>query len=132
MLGPVGLDEEGAAVRVEAERQECRRHLAGPAPQHVRVMGRGQRVVVDDAVDRLVLVLEADVVPDRAQVVAEMDGPGWLDAAERPAANRLRGESGGGTGVGRHRGAECSGGWPGPAAEPAYPRRYFGREFGET
>ena len=47
-------------------------------------MGARQRVVVDDAVDRLVLVLEPDVVADRAQVVAEVDDPGRLDPGEDP------------------------------------------------
>ena len=51
-----------------------------------------QRVVVDDAVDRLVLLGERDVVPDRAQVVAEMDDPGRLDAGEDPG-RRARGRS---------------------------------------
>src|SRR4029078_13381374 len=43
-----------------------------------------QSVVVDDAVDRLVLGLERDIVPDRSQVVAEMDDPRRLDAREDP------------------------------------------------
>ena len=80
--GPVALDEQRAALRVQAEGQQRRRHLAGPGPQQDRIVGARQGVVVDDAVDRLVLPLQPDVVADRAQVVAEVDDPGRLDAGE--------------------------------------------------
>ena len=49
-------------------------------------MGARQRVVVDDAVDRLVLVLEPDVVADRAQVVAEVDDARTAGSRRRCAA----------------------------------------------
>ena len=51
-------------------------------------MGRRQRVVVDDAVDGVVLLLERDVVPDRAEVVAEVGDARRLDAAEDPRRGR--------------------------------------------
>ena len=85
-------------------------------------MGAGERVVVDDAVDRLVLVLQHHVVPDRAQVVAQVDDPGRLDAGEdartagrAPRGRRRRNELDG------HRGGSVSEAGPGPT----YPRATF-------
>ena len=63
-------------------REERRGHLQRPLPQQDGIVAARQGVVVDDAVDRLVLPLERDVVPDRAEVVAEVDDAGRLDAAE--------------------------------------------------
>ena len=97
-LGPVALDEQRAAVRIEAEGQQRGGHLARPRPQQDRVVLARQRVVVDDAVDRLVLGLEADVVADRAQVVAEMDDPGRLDP-EKMRGRAAGASSGAGAGA---------------------------------
>ena len=103
MLRPVALDEQGAAVRVEPEGEQGGGHFAGPCPEHVGVVRARQGVVVDDAVDRLVLGLQAHVVADRAEVVAEVDGPGRLDPGEDPRALGRRGDRrrGGGE-LGRH------------------------------
>ena len=90
VLGPVALDEERAALRVEAEREQRRGHVARPRAQDVGIVRRRQGVVVDDAVDRLVLVLERDVVADRAEVVAEVGDARRLDAAEGPRAVAAR------------------------------------------
>ena len=103
VLGPVALDEQRAALGVEPEGEQRGRHLPGPTAQQRGVVGAGQRVVVDDAVDRLVLVLEAHVVADRAQVVAEVDDPGRLDPGEDARLRGGRGERSGRRGhVGRH------------------------------
>ena len=75
------------------------------APERIGVVEARQGVVVDDAIDRLVLDLERDVVADRAEVVAEVDDPGRLDAAEDALAggrSRRRGGDGGWLQVGRH------------------------------
>ena len=96
-------------LRVEAEGEQRGGHLARPAAQRVGVVEARQRVVVDDAVDRLVLVLERDVVADRAQVVAEVDDPRRLDAGEDPAAPGMRHRPRGGAGpFGRHGSASVS------------------------
>ncbi len=92
VLGPVALDEQRAVLGIEPEGQQRGRHLAGPGAEELRVVGARQRVVVDDAVDRLVLELEPDVVPDRAEVVAEVDDPRRLDPAEDPRPGRGRGD----------------------------------------
>src|SRR6476660_546090 len=49
------------------------------AAQRVGVVEARQGMVVDDAVDGLELLLERDIVADRAQVVAEVDDPRRLD-----------------------------------------------------
>ena len=67
VLRAVALDEQRAALRVEPEGEQRGGHLARPRPQDAAVVGARQRVVVDDAVDRLVLGLEPDVVADRAR-----------------------------------------------------------------
>ena len=61
------------------------------------IVGARQGVVVDDAVDRLVLPLERDVVADRPEVVAEVDDARRLDAAEdaRPLGRGARRRGGG-------------------------------------
>ena len=65
-------------------------HLVGQAPQLGAVVDRGEGVVVDDAVDRLVLVLQRDVVHLGAEVVAEVRRAGGLDPAEDPLALSMR------------------------------------------
>ena len=84
VLRAMALDEQRAAVRVEPEGEQRGRHLARPRAQDRRIVGARQGVVVDDAVDRLELGLQRDVVADRAQVVAEVDDPGRLDPREDP------------------------------------------------
>ena len=91
VLGAMALDEQRAAVRIQPEGEQRRGHLAGPAAQHVGIVKARQGVVVDDAVDRLELGLERDVVANRAEIVAEVDDPGRLDAAEdAPPRGRSR------------------------------------------
>ncbi len=49
---------------------------------HARRLGDGERVQVDDAVERVAEVLVVGPVPQRTQVVAEVDVTGRLDARE--------------------------------------------------
>ena len=105
VLGAMALDEQRAPLRVDAERQQRRRHLARARPQDAAVVRARQGVVVDDAVDRLVLGLQPDVVADGPQVVAEVDDPRRLDAREDPWPRRACRELRRGRGeVGRHGG----------------------------
>jgi hypothetical protein len=46
-------------------------------------------VEVDDAVEGLVIVLESDPVPDRAEVIPEVTRPGGLDPAEDALLPRI-------------------------------------------
>ena len=56
-----------------------------------RVLRHGDRVQVDDAVDRLAAVLPLDVLADRPDVVAEVLAAGRLDAAEDAPPSAMAG-----------------------------------------
>ena len=88
VLRSVRLAEQHGTLGVQAQRQQPKCHLVGVAADGIRVVGRRQGVVVDDAVDRVVGLLHRDVVPERAQPVADMRQPGWLHAAEDPGTRR--------------------------------------------
>jgi hypothetical protein len=103
-LGSMALDEQRAALRVEAKGQEAGCHLAGLAAEPIGVVKARQRVVVDDAVDRLVLPLELHVVPDRAEVVADVGCARRLDTRKDPRSLGRRHHVGRGRkDLGRHR-----------------------------
>ena len=72
VLGEVRLADQGAALRVEAHGQQVEHHLVGQLAQLCAIVDGGHGVQVDDAVDRLVLVLQPDVVHLRAEVVAQV------------------------------------------------------------
>ena len=91
MLGEVGLADERAASRIEADGEQVEHHLVGQPAQLGAVVDRGQRVQVDDAVDRLVLVLQRHVVHLGAEVVAEVRRAGGLDPAEDALPHRAFG-----------------------------------------
>src|SRR5690606_22889392 len=55
-----------------------------PLPQVLRVVWDRHGMEVDDAIDRLVLLLEPHVVPSRSDVVANVDVAGGLDPREHP------------------------------------------------
>src|SRR5205823_3436176 len=59
----------------------CRRPGARP-PSRAPWAGGRQCVQISDAEDRLVLRLRGNPEADRAQVVAQVELPGWLDAGE--------------------------------------------------
>ena len=86
-LGAVALHKQRALVRVEAQGNECRGHLARLASQLLAVVHAGKRVVIDDAVDGLVVLLQRHVVADGAQVVPQVRRPARLDP--RIGADRL-------------------------------------------
>ena len=71
----VALAEEDAALGVEPRGEQDRRRVEHALAQLRGVVGDGDRVQVDDAVDRLAAVLPLDVLADRADVVAEVLAP---------------------------------------------------------
>ena len=81
-FGHVGLHEQRRLIRIEPERQQVERHVERILPQLGRVADRVQRVQVGDEVKRLLVVLQGDVLADRAEVIAPVDRAGRLDAAE--------------------------------------------------
>ena len=86
-LGAMALHKEGALVRVEAKGNERRGHLARLAPQLLAVVHAGKGVVINDAVDGLVVLLQRHVIADGAQVVPQVRRPARLDP--RIGADRL-------------------------------------------
>ena len=82
MLDDVALDEDRGDVGIEPDREHHRRQAHGVVADHSRRLGDGERVQVDDAVERVAVVLVVDPVPQRTQVVAEVDVTGRLDARE--------------------------------------------------
>ena len=89
MLADVALAEEDAALGIEPGGEQDRGGVVDALAQLGRVVVDGDRVQVDDAVDRrrrgsARAVLAVDVLADRADVVAEVLAPGRLDAAEDP------------------------------------------------
>ena len=61
-----------AAVRIDAQRQVLRGGDQGATPQRLGILRDGDRVQVDHAEERVVLVLQPDPLGDRAECVAEM------------------------------------------------------------
>ena len=94
MLADVALAEEHAAIGIEPGGEQRRGRVVDPLAQLRGVVGDGDRMQVDDAVDRVLpgpgveLVLPDHVLANRADVVAEVLAPGRLDAAEDPARCR--------------------------------------------
>ena len=101
VLLDVGLAEQHAALGVQAGGDQERLEVVPALAQLGRVVVDGDRVEVDDAVDRRVAALLAgDVLRDAADVVAQVLAPGRLDAGEDPhepakIAARPEGERGG-------------------------------------
>jgi hypothetical protein len=82
MLGHVALDEQRAHARVEAARDEHRREVERGLAQILRILRHGDRVQVDDGVERVHLVLLPDPAADRPDVVPEVLLARRLDSGE--------------------------------------------------
>ena len=78
----LALIEEDAALGIDARGDIGGRDLAGARAQLGGLLPLGDGMQVDDAEDARVIVLQPHPVPDRAQVVAEMQIAGGLDARE--------------------------------------------------
>src|SRR5271156_5171862 len=88
----MGLDEDGAALRIETGCQEVERHIANvlAKPRGIGIVRR-QGVKVGDEKVAVILVLELDPVVKRAHVVAKMEPPSGSHAAEDAGARRGEG-----------------------------------------
>ena len=82
MLGDVALHEHGRHVGVEADGEQHRGELDRALADHARLLGDGEGVEVDDAVEGVVLVLVLRPRPQRPEVAPEVDVAGWLDARQ--------------------------------------------------
>jgi hypothetical protein len=55
-----------------------------PGAELFRLVNDGDRVIVDDAKNRIVLVLQPSPILDRAEVVPDVELPGRLNPTENP------------------------------------------------
>jgi hypothetical protein len=78
------LHEERAHRRIEPRGEEGDDHLPPAAGEERRIVGDGDGVVVDDADDRVVPVLQRDPVLHRAEVISDVQLAGRLDPTEDP------------------------------------------------
>ena len=62
--------------------------LERPSPQFVGILRNGERVQIDDAIERLAVVLIGHPVAERAEQVAELHISGGLDAREHTSHER--------------------------------------------
>jgi hypothetical protein len=83
-LGDVGLAEQDGAGGVEAEGEVGEGGVEDVGAQERRVADGGEGVVVGDEVEGVsrVGVLQGDVLADGAEVIAEVEDAGGLDAGE--------------------------------------------------
>ena len=79
----LALHEDRRPLGVDAHRHQLRRRAQGALAEHLRVLLEGDRVQVGDEEERLVLPLEVDPLPQRPEVVAEVERVGRrLDAGQ--------------------------------------------------
>src|SRR5690606_18061204 len=76
------LIEDDMLLRIDAGSEEGGGDLARLVGEIVIDHLRGQRMQVDDAVDAVVGVLQGDELADGAEIIAEMEISGGLDARE--------------------------------------------------
>ena len=69
---------------IEPQREQVDEHVEDVLPQLRGVAHAGQRVVIGDEVEGLVALLERDVLPDRAEVVADVQGARRLNSRQDP------------------------------------------------
>ena len=86
MRGDVALHEDGAAGGVDTQRQILRGGDQSAPPQHVWVLRDGDCMQVDDAEERVVVVLQLGPLGDGTQRISEVKRVGGgLHAGEDPA-----------------------------------------------
>ena len=76
------LVEDDAAIGIDAGGDIGGGHLAGLGAQLLRILRQRQRVQIDDAEDAVIVALHRNPVADRAQIIAEVQIAGGLDARE--------------------------------------------------
>ena len=84
MVGVLALVEDDVLLRVDAGGDQRGRDLAGGFAKLLRVLPLGDRMQVDHAIDAFIVVLQADPVADSAEIIAEMQVSGGLDARKDP------------------------------------------------
>ena len=95
MARDLALVEHDVLLRIDAGRNERRRHLARALPQHVRPAPYIDRhrdgMQVDDAIDAVVALLQRHELHDRAKIIAKMQVPGRLHPGKHALFERHNG-----------------------------------------
>ena len=86
VLWDVGLADQRRALGVDPNGEQVEDHLVRQPTEERPVVDGGERMKVDDGVDRVIPILERHVVHLRPEVVAEVRRARWLDAGEDPLA----------------------------------------------
>ena len=73
VLGYVRLDEQRGPLRVDAGREQLRHRPPGPLPQQLRFVLHRDRVQVDHAVERVVVLLQSHPLTHRPEIIAEVE-----------------------------------------------------------
>jgi hypothetical protein len=76
---------------IDAAGEEERGDLIDLGAQFGRVLVDRDGVQIDDAEDRLIVILEVDPVLERAEVIADVEVAGRLDAAENTWFHSVKG-----------------------------------------
>jgi len=93
--GDLALDEDRRAARVHPHGDQLRGGPQAAGPEHLRVLLDGDRVLVGDEEERLVVLLQVHPLAQRTEVVAEVERVrGRLDTGKDPRAG-LAGRCGG-------------------------------------
>ena len=82
MFGNMALYEKSGSGGIDPASNESLREFEGPSSQLNRVLGNGQSVQINDAENRVGLVLIGDPVAKRSEEVAKLDRTGGFDARE--------------------------------------------------
>ena len=82
MFGHLALVEDDMFLRIDTGGEKRGGHLADVARQFQRVLGYGDGVQVDHAIDALHLVLQGDEAFDGTEIVAQMQIAGRLDSGK--------------------------------------------------
>ena len=87
-----GLHDHARYLRVDAGGQEKGGGVADLREQLFGVLIHGDGVQIDDAVDAFVLVLHTHPILERAEIIADVEIAGWLDARKDSWFHAKRGE----------------------------------------
>ena len=78
----MALDEDGGSIGVEAHSKEHGGQFDGGLAQDARLLGNGERMEVNDAVEHVAIVLARHPIDQSASRVAQMARTGVLNAGK--------------------------------------------------
>lgn len=81
-FGHVRLAEQRRPLRIESQSQQVNRRILRKPAQRLRIANGRQGVQIGDEVERLIVVLQVDVLLDRTEVIAPVESTCGLDTGE--------------------------------------------------